>query len=226
MKQVFRISVFTLCLTAVFAVNAPAQEEFDIEDQLIFDDTLMLDGYAQKYQTEDKDILLAIIQDETLSAYKTAAAVRVFRQRFAREVVSGEKRAIEKFLFRKLNRTDSPFVQVEIMHTLCVMDRYKYFKPMVPALIQKLDHYNRTVNQMAYRGLEEIAIKNGHNRAREARIVFNILRKVLFLSRKRLETMTEPTPLLKQKLDLLRWSIKILGTEELKRLPNEVLHLF
>jgi hypothetical protein len=186
----------------------------------------MLDGYAQKYQTEDKSILLAIIQDETLSAYKTAAAVRVFRQRFSREVVSGEKRAIEKLLFRKLNRTDSPFVQVEIMHTLCVMDRYKYFKPMVPALIQKLDHYNRTVNQMAYRGLDEIAIKSGHNRAREARIVFNILRKVLFLSRKRLETMTEPTPLLKQKLDLLRWSVKILGTEELKRLPNEVLHLF
>jgi hypothetical protein len=60
---------------------------------------------------------------------------------------------------------------------------------------------------------------------REARIVFETLRKTLFLSRNRLQDITTPNEALQNKLDLLRWSIKILGTQELKRLPQEVINL-
>ena len=217
MKKFFS-TFLTLLLVVLVAASGFAQT------QPIFDDHLLLNGYAEKYANEPKHILLAMIQDESLTAYKMAAAVRVFREKFATEVLSREKKTFEKALLRRLNRAEAPFVEVEIMHTLCTLDRYRYFKSMVPALIQKLDHYNETVNDLAYKALDEI-VKTGNNRAREARLVFNTLRKVLFLSRKRLETTTEPSPKLKRKLDLLRWSIKILGTEELKRLPKEVIHL-
>ncbi len=190
----------------------------------IFDDNMLLDGYAQKYSTEPKEILLEMIKDDTLSAYKSAAAVRIFKERFSREILSPEKGIIEKILIRRLNHTDSTFVEVEIMHTLCLMDRYKYFNSMVPALIQKLDHYNETVNELAYASLNN-TIEPGHNRPREASLVFNTLRKNLFLSRKRLSSTKEPGPQLKRKLDLLRWSIKVLGSQELKRLPREVINL-
>jgi len=148
----------------------------------------------------------------------------VFRDNFSREIFSREKKLAEKALLRRLNRATSPFVQVEIMHTLCVVDRYKYFKSMVPALIQKLDHYNSTVNEIAFAALNNL-IEEGNNRKREASVIFHTLRKVLFLSRKRLANITEPGPKLKQKLKLLRWSIKILGSQELKRLPKEVISL-
>ena len=95
---------------------------------------------------------------------------------------------------------------------------------MVPALIQKLDHYNSTVDELAYDSLKDLTAKE-HTRAREARIVFHSLRKILFLSRRRLANMTEPTPSLNQKLELLRWAIKILGTDQLNHLPREVIHL-
>jgi hypothetical protein len=95
---------------------------------------------------------------------------------------------------------------------------------MVPALIQKLDHYNSTVNEIAFESLNQI-IKAGSNRNREARIVFNTLRKILFLSRRRLAAMTEPEPKLVKKLKLLRWAIKVLGNQELKKLPKEVINL-
>jgi len=153
-----------------------------------------------------------------------AAAVRVFKDQFSKEVFNREKKIIEKILLRRLNRTDSAFVQVEIMHTLCRMDRYKYFNSMAPALMQKMNHYNDTVNEMAYFGLNDI-IESGNNRAREARIIFNTLRKVLFLSRRRLAKVTEPDTRLLQKLKILRWSIKVLGSRELKRLPKEVINL-
>ncbi len=190
----------------------------------IFDDKLLLDGYSEKYRAYSKDILLEMIKDETLTSYKVAAAIRVFREKFADELFRAEKGGIEKILLRRLHRDDSPFVQVEIMHTLCQLDRYRYFRSMVPALIQKLDHYNSTVNELAYSGLEKILSANSHN-PREARIVFNTLRQVLFLMRKRLVGVKEPNSLLKQKLQLLRWSIKTLGTQELQRLPKEVINL-
>lgn len=171
------------------------------------------------------EIIIEMINDDALpNEYQRAAALRVFKENFSHEVVSKEKKNIEKMLLRRLNRTDSPFVQVEIMHTLCLIDRYKYYKSMVPALIQKLDHYNSTVNEMAFNGLENI-VSNGNNRPREARIMFDTLQKVLFLSRKRLEKVTEPDNRLSQKLKLLRWSIKVLGNQELNELPTEVINL-
>lgn len=190
----------------------------------IFDDKELLDGYAARYANESKDILLARIKDETLDPFKSAAAVRVFSQRFIPEVVSREKKIIEKVLLRRLDHTDSAFVQVEVMHALCRLDRYKYFDAMVPRLIQKLEHYNAAVNTGAYASLDDI-IKTGNNRAREARIVFNTLRKTLFLSRKRLASVKEPGPQLQEKLVLLRWAIKVLGNQEIKKLPKEVISL-
>ena len=212
-------------LLIVLSVVSVIPSGFAADSQYtIFDDNMLLDGYAQKYSTEPKEILLEMIKDDTLSAYKSAAAVRVFKERFSREVLSAEKGMLEKILIRRLNHTDSTFVKVEIMHTLCLIDRYKYFNAMVPALIQKLDHYNETVDELAYASLNNI-IELGHNRPREAGLVFNTLRKNLFLSRKRLSNTKEPGPQLKRKLELLRWSIKVLGSQELKRLPREVINL-
>lgn len=192
---------------------------------MMFDDRKLLDRGAQQYAKYSKEILMAMIDDDALpNDYQRAASLRVFRENYADEMVSKEKKNIEKILLRRLKRTDSPFVQVEIMHTLCLLDRIKYLKSMVPALIQKLDHYNPTVNEMAFAALEQI-VAQGDNRAREARIFFNTLRKVLFLSRKRLAKVVEPDTRLAQKLKLLRWSIKVLGNQELDNLPNEVLGL-
>lgn len=190
----------------------------------IFDDQVLLEGYTKKYSNFSKEILVAMIKDDTLTPYRSAAAVRVFREKFISEVVSREKKIIEKILLRRLHRTNSPFVEVEIMHTLCQMDRYRYFKSMAPALTQKLDHYNAAVNENAFDSLNQI-IETGSNRSREARIIFNTLRKMLFLSRKRLATIQEPGPRLTKKLKLLRWSIKMLGNQELKKLPKEVINL-
>jgi hypothetical protein len=190
----------------------------------IFDDQMLLKGYTEKYKNLSKDILLEMIQDETLTSYRSAAAVRVFKEKFCEEIVSREKKIIEKILLRRLNRTDSPFVQIEILHTLCLMDRYRFFPSMVPALIQKLDHYNSAVNELAFESINQI-IATGSNRTREARIVFNTLRKILFLSRKRLENIQEPDAKLTKKLKLLRWSIKVLGNQELAKLPKEVINL-
>ena len=227
MKPYKRLSArLTIVLFTLLFVSLPVKTycEEDLFPDTIFDDKLFLNGYADKYASEPKEVLLAMIKDETLNPFKMAAAVRVFKEKHSREVFSREKRIIEKTLIRRLNRTHSPFVQVEIMHTLCRMDRYKYFKSMIPPLIQKLDHYNSTVNELSYAGLNDI-IETGNNRSREARIVFNTLRKILFLSRKRLENVTEPGERLKQKLKILRWSIKVLGSQELKKLPKEVINL-
>ncbi len=189
----------------------------------VFDDRALLDGYTQKYSQENKDILLAMIADDSLGAYKTAAAIKVFKENFAPDILATEKPPIIKLLLHRLNRSDSAFVHIEIMHTLVVLDRYAYFETMVPALIQKMDHYNPVIWQTAYDNVQSII--KGSTRAREARIIFNTLRKTLFLSRKRLSNIDDPNEQLKQKLSLLRWSIKVLGTQELKRLPSEVIQL-
>lgn len=190
----------------------------------IFDDRMLLDGYAQKFSDLSKEILLEMIKDDTLTAYVAAAAVRVFKEKYSAEVVSKEKNRVAKILIYRFNRDNSPFVAVEIMHTLCLLDRYQYFASMVPGLIQKLEHYNTTVNEMAYNSLDDI-IKKGNDRPREARIIFNTLRKILFLSRKRLAGITDPGIKLSYKLKILRWSIKVLGNQELKKLPKEVINL-
>jgi hypothetical protein len=217
-----------LLFALFFAVPLWAQDKDDINQEdiasgAIFDDKALLAGYTQKYMDESRDILLAMIADDSLGAYKCTAAVRVFKEKYANEVLSHEKSNIIRILIRRLNRSDSPFVQVEIMHTLIVLDRYQYFESMVPSLIQKMDHYNPVVSTMAYDDLLEITKDSLY--PREARIVFETLRKILFLSRNRLQNITNPDEKLRQKLDLLRWSIRILGTQELKRLPSEVINL-
>lgn len=209
------IILFVVCITT---------GSFADEQHTIFDDKMLLDGYAEKYKEESKEILLAMIKDDTLSPYKMASAVRVYKENFADETFGREKNLTLKALLRRLNRCDSSFVKIEIMHTLCILDRYRYFKSMVPALIRKLDHYNSTVNELAFESINAI-IKTDKPRPREARIVFNALRKMLFLSRNRLKQIDTPSEKLKRKLDLLRWSIKILGNQELKRLPSEVINL-
>lgn len=225
MNLVTRLIIALVVCLSTSSVMAQDFETNKSNGYHLFDDRKNLERGAQQYQKYSKEILLAMINDDALpNSYQRAAALRVFRDVYALEVVSREKKNIEKMLLRRLNKTDSPFVQVEIMHTLCLIDRYKYFKSMIPALIQKLDHYNMTVNEMAYESLEHM-IETGNNRPREARIVYTTLRKVLFLSRKRLEQIEVPDEKLVQKLKLLRWSIKVLGNQELNKLPKEVLNL-
>jgi len=214
---------FFLPLSVVIAQDKEDITEANINSGAIFDDKVLLEGYYQKYEDEIRDVLLAMISDDSIGSYKCAAAVKVFTDKYANEVLSNEKPNILRILIRRLNRSDSPFVQVEIMHALVVLDRYQYFESMVPALIQKMDHYNPVVKEMAYNDLLEITKDSIYTR--EARIVFDTLRKTFFLSRNRLANVTTPDIALQNKLDLLRWSIKILGTQELKRLPSEVINL-
>lgn len=218
------ILIVTLFLSPILSVAQDDMEPDYPSSSILYDDQALLDGYTKKYEDLSKEILLAMIKDDTLTAYKSAAAIRNFRLQYSKMIVGKEKKAVERNLLHLLNRTDSAFVEVELMHTLCIIDRYRYFDAMVPTLIRKLDHYNSTVNAMAYGALNSL-IDEGNNRTREARIVFQTIRKVLFLSRKRLADMTEPNNKLQQKLKLLRWSVKVLGTQELKKLPKEVLSL-
>ncbi len=223
-----KAGIHFLFLTLLFISPLWAQDKDDINQAditsgAIFDDKALLEGYTRKYTDASRDILLAMIADDSLGSYKCAAAVRVFKEKYANKVLSKEKPKILRILIRRLSRSDSPFVQVEIMHTLIVLDRYQYFESMVHALIQKMDHYNPVVSTMAYEDLLETTKDSLY--PREARIVFETLRKIFFLSRNRLKKVTTPNQNLRQKLDLLRWAIRILGTQELKRLPSEVINL-
>ena len=199
MKQIQSIIFVVAVLSAPCLSVRQAFCQNDLSGQSIFDDQQLLNGYAQKYADLSKDVILEMIMDDTLSSYQIAAAVRVFKEHYSGEVVSREKSRGEHILARRLKLTDSPFVEVEIMHTLCLIDRYRYFQPMVPALIQKLNHYNAAVNEIAFNSLNDIIGPN-NKRAREARIVFNTIRKMLFLSRNRLINVTEPDENLARKL--------------------------
>ncbi len=225
MKNLYFLLLFLILVfsSPLWAQDKDDINQADITSGAIFDDKALLEGYTRKYTDASRDILLAMIADDSLGSYKCAAAVRVFKEKYANKVLSKEKPKILRILIRRLSRSDSPFVQVEIMHTLIVLDRYQYFESMVHALIQKMDHYNPVVSTMAYEDL--LAITKDSLYPREARIVFETLRKIFFLSRNRLQNITTPNQNLKQKLDLLRWAIRILGTQELKRLPSEVINL-
>ena len=193
-------------------------------DEILVDDKLLIDRYTERYSQLDKTDIYATIENEATSPFQTAAALRVLKQQFIPEAISKEKNYIERLLLRCLNRTESAFVEVEAMHALVILDRYKYFKSLVPALIRKLDHYNDAVSSLAFDSLDKIIQDNTH-RAREAKIIFSTMRKILFLSRNRLVLVKEPSNKLKQKLTLLRWSIKVLGTQMLDQLPPEVIRL-
>lgn len=216
MKSTKLLSLAIL-FVALFNAGGFCESEYTV-----FDDKMLLEGYTKKYSEESKETLIEMMKDEQLTPYMTAGAISVFRQRFSNEVVSAEKATVEKILLRRLSRSDSNFIDIAVMHTLCVMDRYKYFESTIPALIQFLDHYNSAVNELAFNGINDI-INTGAKKRREAKIVFNTLRKNLFLSRKKLVNVKEPGIRLKQKIELLRWAIKILGTQELEKLPREII---
>ncbi|MBI3602664.1 MAG: hypothetical protein HY209_07230 [Candidatus Omnitrophica bacterium] len=217
------IILYACFLASLSLADGTAMEGADLDSQAIFDDRALITGYTDKFADESKDVLLAMIADDSIGPYKCTAAVRVFKQKYGQEILSAEKAAVLRVFLRRLNRTDSPFVRVEIMHTLIVLDHYQYFASMMPILIQKLDHYNAVVRDLAYEDIGDI-IKDD-DRPREARIVFNTLRKIFFLSRHRLNNVHTPDEKLKQKLSILRWAIRVLGTQELKRLPFEVIRL-
>ena len=189
-----------------------------------FDDKLLIEGYAKKLEKASKETLLAMTDDNSLYAYKKAAAIRVFREMYANDMVLRERAIIERSLLRQLELARSVFLQVEIMHTLLILDRYRFFDGMIPALIQKLDHYDASLTEMAFKAVDQV-VTTGTARSREARIVFNTLRKMFFLSRKKLQDADLNDVRLKNKLSLLRWSVKVLGTQELKNLPKEVINL-
>lgn len=220
MKKLF----IAISILLVSAYPGLSQEDPAVA-QGVFDDAQILEGYTREYLSESRDVILARINDDAITnPYQMSAAIRVLREKYLANIVGREKIILERDLIRRINRTNSAFVEVEVMHALSLLDRYKYFNAMVPALILKLDHYNPAVNDRAEAALDNI-IALGKNSPREARVVFNTLRKVLFLSRNTLRNVTTPDKRLSAKLKILRYSIKILGTEELRRLPKEVIRL-
>ncbi|MBF0594705.1 MAG: hypothetical protein HQL22_07035 [Candidatus Omnitrophica bacterium] len=219
-----RILISFIIMLCCVLPTAFAQTAMPDDNYPIFDDKLLIEGYAGKLSSTSKDVVLAMINDDSLVPYRKAAAIRVYRTRFASQTVTRELSIVEKILLRQLERASSVYVQVELMHTLVILDRYRYFDAMVPALIQKMDHYDMAASEMAYTSIVHIN-DAGSQRAREARIEFNTLRKIFFLTRKKLEGADLTDIRLKAKLDLLRWSIKVLGTDELKNLPKEVISL-
>ncbi len=215
--QLFIISLFTL---SSMAVSSQAETNFRP-----LDDRSLIKAYSENYADLPKETLIAMIRDDALDSQKTAAAVRLFSEKYSHLVFSREKKRIERWLLIRRARTDSVFVEIEILNALCRLDRYKYFNLTTVELLKRLDHYNDSANQLAFQYLQEIT-QAEPGRAREARVIFNFLRKRLFLIRNELRKIDQPDSRLKQKITLLRWSVKILGTEELRRLPPEVLHLF
>ncbi|MFH0754922.1 MAG: hypothetical protein V2A70_10190 [Candidatus Omnitrophota bacterium] len=218
--------VFTLCTAILlfpaallFQDRALAQDVTDI-----FDDKALVEGYSAKLAKSSKELLLAMINDDDLNALKKTAAVIVFGQKFASQIVSKEKIIVERVFLRQLQRGNSVYFQIAIMRVLVVIDRFRYFDSMVPLLIQKMDHYDPYVNELAYQALEDINAL-GNQRPREARIILNTLRKIFFLKRKNIAKEDPADLRLRNKLQLLRWAIKVLGVEELKTLPAEVISL-
>ncbi|MBF0478906.1 MAG: hypothetical protein HQL26_05450 [Candidatus Omnitrophica bacterium] len=222
----FRLICFIFTFICLGLISSAADQPAAVSavHDYLLDDRQQIDEYTDKFKQIPKDILLEMVKDETLNPLRMTATMSIINQQYVKEMVQSERIQYERALLRMLSRTDSSFVQVESMYGLCVADRYEYFDSMVPALIQKLNHYNTGVNLLAYENLDQLLL-DGQNRQREARIVFNTIRKILFLSRRKLESMSTPEPKLDRQLKILRWSIKVLGNQELQRLPREVIHL-
>jgi hypothetical protein len=205
-------------------VNIVDDEQDALPPEELFNDQLLINGYAQRYAEQPLSVILAMIRDDTLRPIQTAAASMVLRDSYSDQLFRRDKILAEKALWRRLNRTDSALVQVEAMHTLCRLDRYQYFKPLVPALILKMEHYDQTVKKMAATAILDI-IEHGKDTAWEARVIFQTQRKVFFLNRKKLNEAAEQDPVFKEKIKILKWTIKVLGSEELRALPKELIPL-
>ncbi len=223
MNRSFLIAVCLLVSCLASSVGAQASAPLSVAAD-IFDDKALIVGYTAKLSTATKDLLLAMINDDELNIHKKTAAVVVFRQKFASQAVSKEKSIVERVFLRQLQRINSVYFQIEIMRALLIIDRYRYFDSMMPLLIQRMDHYEPYVNELAYAAIEDI-LSVGNQRPREARIVLNTLRKIFFLTRKKIAKEDPSQAKLRNKLQLLRWSIKVLGVDELKSLPPEVISL-
>jgi len=225
MSIFYRAQLILFLTLAVITPLPAAMSQENPTPTNIFDDKYLIDGYTQRYAKETFSVLLARLRDETLNPLKTTAAIQVITDKFSDHIFSRDKAITVKVLLRRLNRTDSAFVQVAALHALCRLNRYQYFNPMMPELILKIDHYDSAVSQMAANAVNDI-IAHGNDKSWEARIVFSTLRKVFFMSRNKLPSEIERnSPALKEKLKILRWSIKILGTQELRALPKEVIPL-
>ncbi len=223
MRNIFWAGICSVVVCLSGAVQAQEAAPSRVATD-IFDDKELIEGYSSKLANAPKDLLLSMINDDTLNVHKKTAAVVVFREKFATQIVSKEKVIVDRVFLRQLQRVNSVYFQITIMRALVVIDRYRYFDSMVPLLIQKMDHYDPYVNEIAYAALEDINAV-GNQRPREARIVLNTLRKVFFLSRKKIAKEDPAGPKLRNKLQLLRWAIKVLGVDELKTLPSEVISL-
>src|SRR5690349_18498191 len=128
MKKIFYtiLIIFSLPLVswADDDINQPVAAEkstiiqsANVDNSPIFDDAKLLAGYAAQYSEFSKDTILEMIKDETVTGLRIAAAVRVFKEKYSNEIISREKRNIERILLRRMNRADSPFIKVEIMET-------------------------------------------------------------------------------------------------------------
>ncbi len=112
------VILLLVCFCRVSWAQTLPIEGAELGSGAIFDDRALINGYTDKFAEENQDVLLAMIEDDSLGSYKCAAAIRVFKQKYGNEILSAEKSGIIKLLLRRMNRTDSPFVQVEIFHTL------------------------------------------------------------------------------------------------------------
>src|SRR3990167_7788814 len=105
MKKYSYLFIFVLLLTAspllaqeepvvnaqISETAAPNGSNPQTSEYAIFDDKMLLFGYAKKYKDLPKEILLEMIKDDTLNTFKTAAAARALREKFGSGIVSAEK---------------------------------------------------------------------------------------------------------------------------------------
>ena len=68
MKNAYFLLLFlSICfITPLWAQDKDDINEADIASGAIFDDKALLEGYSQKYTDESRDILLAMIADDSL----------------------------------------------------------------------------------------------------------------------------------------------------------------
>ena len=129
------IILHSLCAFHAWAEAETTDATFSPSDTM-FDDKILLDRYITKYHGASKEMLYAMNNVDTLTPYKSTAAICVLTKNFVNDAIAKARNFIEKLILHRLNHTDSAFIEVESMYALVVLDRYKYFKIMVPNLIK------------------------------------------------------------------------------------------